>query len=106
MEEQFIRAVLATAKVTAIALCGLFLEANLAPSSSYAAPVPASAKLEGHTKPLRLDVTSPIKLATPKMEAPACGTGKYKSNDDLCAQWKAADAANDAARYAFWALII
>jgi hypothetical protein len=33
-----------------------------------------------------------------------CDQGKDERNSDLCAQWKAADAARDAANYAFWAL--
>lgn len=106
MEERLIRAALATAKITAIALCGLFMEASLAPSSSYAKPIPSLVKPADSSKPLRIEVTNPIKLTTPPPVASACGSGEYKSNDDLCAQWKAADAANDAARYAFWALII
>lgn len=36
----------------------------------------------------------------PKREP--CGSGNYKRNDDLCAQWKAADAAADAAWWAQW----
>jgi hypothetical protein len=30
-------------------------------------------------------------------QRPLCGPGKYESNDDLCAQWKAADSAQFAA---------
>ncbi|WP_397605159.1 hypothetical protein [Sphingorhabdus sp.] len=33
-----------------------------------------------------------------------CGNGRYTSDDDLCAQWKAADAARDAANWARWQL--
>ena len=35
-----------------------------------------------------------------------CDQGKDERNSDLCAQWKAADAARDAAKYAFWSLWI
>jgi hypothetical protein len=35
-----------------------------------------------------------------------CGPDDYRSNDDLCAQWKAADSAKDSACYAFWAMIL
>lgn len=33
-----------------------------------------------------------------------CGNGRYRSDGDLCAQWKAADAARDAANWAWWQL--
>lgn len=33
-----------------------------------------------------------------------CGNSRYRSDDDLCAQWKAADAARDAANWAWWQL--
>lgn len=36
------------------------------------------------------------------VERQPCGPGNYKSNDDLCAQWKAADAAADATWWAQW----
>ena len=35
-----------------------------------------------------------------------CDKGKDQRQSDLCAQWKAADASQDAANYAFWALFI
>jgi len=57
---------------------------------------------------------SPSAIATFKSKAiepikPAknhqpCGNGRYTSDDDLCAQWKAADAAHDAANWARWQL--
>jgi hypothetical protein len=36
-------------------------------------------------------------------DAPPCGPAQYQSNDDLCAQWKAADAAEKAAWWAAFA---
>jgi hypothetical protein len=57
------------------------------------------------TKPLPVRPAGPIKqTAPPRQEAP-CRSGHYENDDDLCAQWKAADAASEAARYSFWALI-
>lgn len=35
-----------------------------------------------------------------------CEESKDDRNSDLCAQWKAVDAAREAARYAFWTLIL
>lgn len=35
-----------------------------------------------------------------------CAQGHDERSSDLCAQWKAADSARDAAEYAFWGLII
>jgi len=39
---------------------------------------------------------------TKRAERPPCGPRQYKSNDDLCAQWEAADAAADAVGWAKW----
>ena len=47
--------------------------------------------------------TQPIKR--PKRTEP-CGQTRYESNDDLCAQWKAADAAAEAAQWAWWQIIL
>lgn len=94
------------AHIAALALATLFLAASPVPSSSSAPPVSAQHKTERSAKPLRVEVTGPVKPATPPKKEPPCGSSQYQSNDDLCAQWKAADAASDAARYAFWALII
>jgi hypothetical protein len=33
-----------------------------------------------------------------------CGNGQYTSDDDICAQWKSADAARGAANWAWWQL--
>jgi hypothetical protein len=35
-----------------------------------------------------------------------CGPKEYQSNDDLCAQWKAADAAGDAAEWGWWQMVL
>lgn len=57
-----------------------------------------------------------FKVAAPSAQAPKpiqsteqaqpCGQGRYASSDDLCAQWKAADAASDAAQWAWWQIIL
>lgn len=44
-----------------------------------------------------------------KNTRPPCGERRYDSNDDLCAQWKAADAAAEAASYAaplYWLSVV
>lgn len=42
----------------------------------------------------------------PPKESPPCGNASYNKNNDLCAQWKAADAARDAADWAWWQLVL
>ncbi len=49
------------------------------------------------------EATKPIH--TPKETEP-CGQSRYASNDDLCAQWKAADSAAEAAKWAWWQIIL
>lgn len=44
--------------------------------------------------------------AQPTSEDKGCKDRRDKRDSELCAQWKAADAAYDAADYAFWALLI
>jgi hypothetical protein len=39
---------------------------------------------------------------TPSKNKQPCGPSRYHSNDDLCAQWKAADSASDAT---YWAML-
>lgn len=35
-----------------------------------------------------------------------CESRRYRSEEDICAQWQAADAAVEAAKYSFWSLIV
>lgn len=42
----------------------------------------------------------------PPQKDSGCQDGLEKRDSDLCAQWKAADAARDAARYALWSIAI
>jgi hypothetical protein len=52
-------------------------------------------------------ISGAINLIIPEDSAKIpCGPDDYRSNDDLCAQWKAADSAKDSACYAFWAMIL
>ena len=44
-------------------------------------------------------------VSGPEYEAP-CDPGDDRRQSDLCAQWKAADAAREAARYALWSILI
>ena len=52
-------------------------------------------------------ITRPISQVTESTEKDGgCKKGKDERNSDLCAQWKAADAATDAAEYAWWTLCL
>jgi hypothetical protein len=44
--------------------------------------------------------------AIPPEKDGGCNQGQDQRESDLCAQWKAADAARDAAQYGFWTLLI
>lgn len=43
---------------------------------------------------------------TPIEKDRGCNSHKENRDSDLCAQWKAADSARDAAEYAFWTLVV
>lgn len=66
----------------------------------------ASSNISAPTKPPPATPVQPLKPVEPsKLERP-CNEGGDDRESDLCAQWKAADAARDAADYTFWALIL
>lgn len=52
--------------------------------------------------PVAVTISQPIELVQPKVNEPPCGPRQYQAKDDLCAQWKAADSAGDAA---LWAMV-
>lgn len=45
-------------------------------------------------------------LKQPTEADPPCQPGENNRNSDLCAQWKAADSASDAAQYAYWTMLL
>jgi len=47
-----------------------------------------------------------VDASMPSRTAKGCSDLNEKRDSDLCAQWKSADAARDAAEYAFWSLIV
>ena len=49
-------------------------------------------------------VTEATKIIEAPQKKEPCVSGRYSSSDDLCAQWKAADAARDAANWTWWQL--
>ena len=53
-------------------------------------------------QPIVVAISKPIEFIHPPVEQPPCGPRQYGSQDDLCAQWKAADSAGDAA---WWAMV-
>lgn len=60
---------------------------------------PPRSDLAGVPEDAKIGVKAAMKLQP-------CAEGKYRSNDDLCAQWKAADAAAESARWSFWQFIL
>ena len=89
-----------------VAIAGLVLiGAGEPPKKAGYSDQTDAAKPEQHsapTVPLNASETIP-KVKSEKQQEP-CGNSRYDSNDDLCAQWKAADAASDAAQWARWQL--
>lgn len=63
----------------------------------------------GNEQPKRANVIPPPAAASGQpigARKIQCGNGRYAGNDELCAQWKAADAAADAARWAYWQMVL
>lgn len=57
-------------------------------------------------KPLAVTITAPVQMMQPAINLPPCGPEQYESRDDLCAQWKAADAASSSASWSWWQMMI
>jgi hypothetical protein len=90
------------------ALIGLALVGTGDPPKQETKPEQAkAAKPEPQRSPtVAAKPTKAIEVVHPaKQEAP-CGPHRYRSNDDLCAQWKAADSASDAAYWAWWQTLL
>jgi len=78
-------------------------------NSASASNENVGAKAQGVTDALQAAATvaSAIRETIQPVESDeGCDHGQDRRNSDLCAQWKAADAARDAADYAWWALLI
>jgi hypothetical protein len=74
-------------------------------------PKEGSATKQEPTQSELLNAASSISAAIsniqiPVEKDPGCGDRKDRRESDLCAQWKAADAASDAAQYAYWTMLL
>jgi hypothetical protein len=56
--------------------------------------------------PVAVTISGPVKVVQPEVHASPCGPNQYQAKDDLCAQWKAADAASEAATWAMIGTIV
>lgn len=45
-------------------------------------------------------------LKSSRARQPSCGPGRYETTSEVCAAWKSADAAETAAQYSFWGLLL
>ena len=90
------------------ALVGLILiGANEPPNQATQAKQGKARQPEPKSQPwAALDSAKTSKPIKPPKETELCGQAKYTSNDDLCAQWKAADSAAEAAKWAWWQIIL
>ena len=89
-----------------LAIAGLtLLGAAEAPQPPANAEQQQTADAKGKPPPIVAPVATKATkiIKAPKKQEP-CGNSRYGSNDDLCAQWKAADAARDSANWAWWQL--
>lgn len=90
------------------AIAGLILVGAGQPPQQSADPKQNTAQAQENHTPL-VASAPPSKSANPvqrpKQDQP-CGQSRYASNDDLCAQWKAADAASEAAKWAWWQIVL
>jgi hypothetical protein len=91
-----------------LALAGLALVGTTPQKSSKSNAERSEAKTEKDSRApaVTSEPAKPVKIVQAAVKKPPCGEGQYKSNDDLCAQWKAADAASKAAWWAMVATII
>lgn len=92
-----------------VALAAVPLLLGAAPHPSQQAKAeepPASGKGADGPKPVAATIAAPVQVVQPAIKQPPCGPGQYQSSDELCAQWKAADAAGDAAKWAFVSIFL
>ncbi|WP_429614978.1 hypothetical protein [Sphingobium olei] len=78
-------------------------EQNTAAKPKEATP---ETKIIKRTQPLAVSIAAPVLMTQPAIMPPPCGPGQYESKDDLCAQWKAADAASSSASWSWWQMLI
>lgn len=91
-------------RITLIAVVGWLISAASPQPSAENQPKKTEGQSQIASGPPSVAVTisKPIEIFQPKIDVPPCGPNQYQANDDLCAQWKAADAAS---RAAIWAMI-
>lgn len=94
-------------RLVALAAVPLLLGAAPHPSEQAKAKESAaeSERADG-PKPIAVTIAAPVQVVQPAIKQPTCGPGQYQGRDDLCAQWKAADAAGDAAKWAFVSIFV
>ena len=86
------------------AIAGLILVGASSPSPSAINAKESNGAEAKQQKPPQANLVSPIPAKTQSQDN-GCEQGQDKRNSDLCAQWKAADAAADAAQWAWIQLI-
>lgn len=86
---------------------GIIVAFGLILSAAHPNPNDQSQQTEAKGQPgdrpsaITRPTSSPVQIVQATANPPPCGPGEYNSKDDLCAQWKAADSASDAA---WWAM--
>lgn len=79
----------------------LALAAFLGFISLGASPVPSAAAIHAKAAPRPETVSTDVSQSDR-----GCARGRDVRSSDLCAQWKAADAAADAARWSWWQMVV
>jgi hypothetical protein len=87
-----------------VAAFGLVLIGTGEPPKQAAKPEQTKAvKPEPQRSPtVATNTTKPVEAIKRAKQQEPCGPRRYRGDDDLCAQWKAADSASDAAQWAWW----
>jgi hypothetical protein len=91
-------------RLIVLALAGLALIGAAKPTEKERAADQSDKQAE-ISESLKSIATTLTSTAKPNETRHPCGPKQYDSNDDLCAQWKAADSAADAAEWGWWQML-
>lgn len=93
-------------RIAALAAVPLLLGATPHPTSQADIKEPADRGNIATRPQPEATVAARGQVKPPPPRQPACGPGRYENTAETCAAWKSADAAETAARYSLWGLLI
>lgn len=93
--------------IAGIVVAGLLVGAAPPPNErAQAEQAQAARDLTNAVEALSRNVAEQSKAGQPSELERPCEPGQDSRGSDLCAQWKAADAAREAARWTFWSMLV